>query len=49
MLDLAHIDLAQQTKQRIGMGQTVQLGEQQPQVVLEHGPRDIGVGFRREL
>ncbi|MCK7490972.1 MAG: hypothetical protein MZW92_03630 [Comamonadaceae bacterium] len=45
LLDLADLDLGQQTKQRVGMGQTVQFGEQQPQVLLEHGPRDLGVGF----
>ena len=44
LLDLAHIDAAQQPKQGIGMGKGVELREQQPQVVLEHGSGELGVG-----
>ena len=44
LLDLADIDTAQQPKQGIGMGQTVQLRKQQPQVLLEHRPGDLLIG-----
>ena len=44
LLDLAHIDAAQQPEQGIGMGEVFQLRKQYTQVFLEHGPGDFPIG-----
>ncbi len=40
-----NVNATQQSKQGIGMGERIELRKQQPQVVLEHRPGDLPIGF----
>ena len=43
MLEVGHVEVAQQPKQRVGVRQGLQFGEQQPQVGLELRARQLAV------